>query len=207
VDLRAILAFPSVYRLFNRLLATKFRTVYVREYVCPKQGDHVLDVGCGMGDILEYLPDVHYCGIDMSEDYIRAARSRYGDRGQFICKPLRDVVLDTPAYYDRVMANGLVHHLDDAEVLDLFRLIRKVLKPEGKLVTHDGCFVSGQARLARYLLRRDRGHHVRDEEGYTKLATQVFPQVRVTIRHDLLRLPYTHIILECSGQVPAGAGG
>ena len=52
--------------------------------------------------------------------------------------------------------------------------------------------------MAHYLLSRDLGQNVRDQDGYTKIVSQVFSKdVVVSIRHDLLRVPYTHIILEC----------
>jgi hypothetical protein len=57
--------------------------------------------------------------------------------------------------------------------------------------------VDDQSRAAKYLLSRDRGQFVRDEKGYTGLAKTRFDEVRVSIRHDLLHIPYTHIILEC----------
>jgi hypothetical protein len=44
---------------------------------------------------------------------------------------------------------------------------------------------------------RDRGQFIRDEQGYVALASQVFGSVRATIHDKLLRIPYTHIILEC----------
>ena len=37
---------------------------------------------------------------------------------------------------------------------------------------------------------------------YERLAREAFPVVVRTVRHDLLRVPYTHAILECT----AGGG-
>jgi hypothetical protein len=95
-----------------------------------------------------------------------------------------------------------LHHLADDEALALLRLARAALKPGGRFVTFDGCLVDGQSAFARFLLRRDRGRFVRHRDDYLRLASRVFPNVTASVRHDLLRLPYTHIILECS----AGAG-
>ncbi len=79
-----------------------------------------------------------------------------------------------------------------------FGLARAALKPNGRFVSLDGAFVEAQARVARILLRRDRGKFVRYAEAYHGLASQVFPQVSLSVRHDLLRIPYTHVLLECS---------
>ncbi len=67
----------------------------------------------------------------------------------------------------------------------------------------DGAFVEAQSRMARILLKNDRGKFVRYPEAYAALASQAFPQVRVSVRHDLIRIPYTHVMLECSdGSAP-----
>jgi SAM-dependent methyltransferase len=99
--------------------------------------------------------------------------------------------------FDRVLAHGLLHHLPDDEVVEFFELARHALGPGGHLVTLDGCFVDGQSRAARFLLEQDRGRFVRDEASYVALAKRVFPDVRADIRHDLYRIPYTLILLEC----------
>ena len=101
------------------------------------------------------------------------------------------------SYFDVALALGVVHHLDDAEARQLFQTAHDALRPGGKLVTLDGVFAPHQSAVARYLVRRDRGKFVRSEEGYVQIASQVFSAVKATLRHDLLRIPYTHIIMEC----------
>ena len=96
-----------------------------------------------------------------------------------------------------MLALGIVHHLDDREALQLFQIAEKALKPGGKLITLDGVWTGRQSAAARALLARDRGEFVRSEEGYVRIASRVFDNVKASIRHDLLRIPYTHIILEC----------
>ena len=94
-------------------------------------------------------------------------------------------------------AIGVLHHLDDADAVRLFELASAALKPGGRLITYDGCFVKDQSSLAKWFISRDRGQYVRDADGYVSLASQVFTHVRVSIRHDMMRIPYTRIILEC----------
>ncbi|CCH06365.1 Uncharacterised protein [Achromobacter xylosoxidans] len=82
--------------------------------------------------------------------------------------------------------------------MDLFDIAYRSLKPGGRLVTIDGCYVPGQARLARYLLSKDRGEFVRSQPQYEALARSAFSNIAVHVRHDFLRVPYTHIIMECT---------
>jgi SAM-dependent methyltransferase len=194
----APLAVPWVYKSLQRSLrGNNTFSVYVNEYVRPSAGDRILDIGCGPADIVAHFPPVDYVGFDLNPAYIKAAQARYGSRGRFEQGRVSTASIDHPASYDLVLATAILHHLDDAEALDLFRLARAALKPGGRLVTLDGCYEKGQARLAALLLWLDRGRFVRTRDAYISLASQVFTRVVAHIRHDLLRVAYTHIILEC----------
>jgi hypothetical protein len=74
------------------------------------------------------------------------------------------------------------------------------MKPGGRMVTLDGCYIQGQSRIAKALLRHDRGKFIRDVPAYLKLADEHFKDVRSDVRHDLLSLPYTLLIMTCRGQ-------
>jgi SAM-dependent methyltransferase len=160
----------------------------------------VLDCGCGPGDLCEYLPDVDYVGIDIDPQYIAEARSRFGDQATFRLGPLGEGTMIEEAHYDLVLAWGVLHHLDDDQAGDFMSLARRCLKPKGRLVTLDPCRIDDQSRVARYFLEKDRGRHVRSLEGWTALVTPMFPSAVFHLRHDLLRIPYTHLIMECSAE-------
>ncbi|MBI2754625.1 MAG: class I SAM-dependent methyltransferase, partial [Betaproteobacteria bacterium] len=152
----------------------------------------------GTGDILEFLPPVHYVGYDISQDYIDRARRLFGHRAEFHCRALADDLPVATDSFDVVIAHGLLHHLNDGDARTLFRLARRALRPGGRLVTYDGCFAHGQSAAAWLILSLDRGRHVREPASYEALARTEFEQVRSVVRHDLIRIPYTHIIMECS---------
>lgn len=199
-DPRALLALAPMYSLFRWLVGRDAaRAAYAREHLRLQPGQHVLDLGCGAGDILEVLPPVRYVGFDSSRHYIERARRRFGHRGEFHCRDL-DEELPVPAgSFDLVIAHGVLHHLNDATARMLFRAARRALKPVGRLVTYDGCFTDDQSAAARLLLSLDRGRHVRTRSAYEALAKSEFADVRSFVRHDLIRLPYTHVIMECRG--------
>jgi SAM-dependent methyltransferase len=197
--IRSVLSIPNIYSIFGLVIGgPSCRTTFVREYVRPKSGDRILDIGCGPGDIVPYLPNVEYVGFDVSQEYIEAARSRFGHRATFICDQVNTTTFKEQSSFDIVLAVGILHHLDDAEALQLFHRAQTALKPGGRLITFDGVFVANQSPCARYIISKDRGQNVRTKKGYMRIASQVFSNITVSIRHDLLRIPYTHIILECN---------
>jgi cyclopropane fatty-acyl-phospholipid synthase-like methyltransferase len=193
-----ILSLPSIYNLFSRLLGGNCGREYVERYIQPKEGDKILDIGCGTGNILLYLPKVEYVGFDMSKAYIDFATRRFGDRGTFYCKKVTKEAIQERESVDIVLATGVIHHLNDGEALQLFELASSVLKPSGRLITIDNCYMERQSKVARYLISRDRGSYVRKNEDYLGIASRVFANVKMSIRHDLMRVPYTHIIMECA---------
>ena len=57
------------------------RRSLIQNHVRAKPGDKVIDIGCGSAEVLRYLPDVDYIGIDINPDYIAFARRTYGSKG------------------------------------------------------------------------------------------------------------------------------
>ena len=100
--------------------------------------------------------------------------------------------------FDLVLATGVLHHLDDARAAKLIELAARSLRPGGRFVTCDGCYVPEQSKLARWMLQRDRGKFVRPKEEFVALAKQRFSKVETFVRHDLVRIPYTALIMCCS---------
>jgi 2-polyprenyl-3-methyl-5-hydroxy-6-metoxy-1,4-benzoquinol methylase len=194
-----LLSWARAYKLLQVFVGSnQSHRRFVAEHVRPGPGARLLDVGCGPGHILRALPSgVRYVGVDASADYIAAARRDWGDRAEFHCARADELDLGGRRF-DVVVAMGLLHHLDDRECAALIAFARSSLDPGGRLVTIDPAYAPGQARLARWLIGRDRGEHVRDTAEYRRLASSSFLDVEALTRDDLLRVPYTHAVLECS---------
>ena len=195
--LRAILSNPRVYDFFQDIAgARKFHRIYVSEFIGPTENLRILDIGCGTADILAYLPaPLRYVGFDASSRYIEAAKTRFGDRGEFYCQEVNEMNIEAIGEFDVVMANGVLHHLSDAEVEKLCRVSVKALKPGGRLITHDPCYSDEQSSLARYIISQDRGQNVRRGEEYAALLRPFFSKVELSVRHDMANIPYTHAIM------------
>jgi len=169
---------------------------YVQEWIRPKPGNRILDIGCGPGALLARLPEVQYVGYDPNPRYIAWAKAQFGTRGIFHCGTLTEISDTESGRFDVVLANGVLHHVSDEAARALLALARKALKPTGRMITRDGCYEEGQSRLVRFLLRSDRGDFVRTQPAYETLFRPHLKVARTTILRDALRLPYSLIHFE-----------
>jgi SAM-dependent methyltransferase len=194
---RSILTNPSAYQLWWKMVGGPGQAkVLVEQYIQPKAGSRILEIGCGPGTIYGYLPTCDYLGFDLSSKYIELAKRRFPE-GRFVCERVSRFAITREQSFDVVLALGIVHHLEDPEARQLFQIAYDALRPGGKLITIDGVWVDDQSSVARWLLARDRGTCIRQEREYLEIASHVFSDIRPNVRHDLLRIPYTHLILEC----------
>jgi SAM-dependent methyltransferase len=195
--IRGVLSRPAVYDLWSRLVGgRRAQALIVRDHIRPSPGMRLLDLGCGTGELLEFLDDVDYVGVDLSEDYVARATHSFGDRAEF---HVGDVTSFEPreASFDLAVAIGVLHHLEDAGARRLLATGAKSLLPGGRMVTVDPTFIEHQHPLARFVIACDRGKDVRDPEAYATLAGSSFATVRASTRTDLVRIPYVHCVLEC----------
>lgn len=117
------------------------------------QGE-VLDAGCGVGVLAEYLPHVGLSGIDISREMLRLAKARM-DRvvqGDVENLPYPDNA------FDCVFARSVIHHLPHPNrgVRELIR----VLKPGGRIIFLDTRDQNPFSRVFRERLTR--GEHFSD---------------------------------------------
>ncbi len=72
-----------------------------------KDGDSLLDYGCGIGDILKYLEDKKkisdYLGVDINENFISQAKKDYPDNNFQLIKDSSEI----NGKYDVVCASGV----------------------------------------------------------------------------------------------------
>ena len=103
------------------------------------RGDEVaVDAGCGSGrvtaELAERLPRGRVIAVDGSEAMVEKARERLGGRADYLVSDLVELQLEEPV--DLVLSTATLHWIQDHD--RLFRQLRAVLKPGGRLVAQCG---------------------------------------------------------------------
>lgn len=200
--IRRILSLPIVYDTFQMVVgAVASKRRVCEQYVSQGSSDVVVDVGCGTADILTFLPaSSHYFGFDLSQSYVDAAKKRYAGRpnSSFLCADLNEMAPDAMPPCDLAIVFGVLHHINDESARRLMESLHDRLAPGGRLITVDPTLVEGQARIARELIKRDRGQHVRTPEAYEALVPARFRSHVTEVRHDMLYIPYSLAVTICT---------
>ncbi|MFE2095452.1 class I SAM-dependent methyltransferase [Streptomyces sp. NPDC059468] len=115
------------------------------ELVCAKlglkEGQRLLDVGCGWGSMAVHAAREHgvsVVGVTLSQEQAAYARKRVADEGltdrvEIRVQDYRDVV-DGP--YDAISSIGMAEHVGAERYLAYARSLYALLKPGGRLLNH-----------------------------------------------------------------------
>jgi SAM-dependent methyltransferase len=111
----------------NRYYGGQVRLL-VESLVVP--GTRVLEVGCGLGNLIADLKGSKVCGIDFSAEVIRLARRRHPGLDLRVADVERDPLPEGP--FDVVILSDVLGHLDDVQ--QAMERIRAVLAPGGRII-------------------------------------------------------------------------
>lgn len=197
--IQALLSFPFAFELFQKTIGDdSLKKKLIKEIIMPNSKSKILDMGCGTGSILDFLPEnIEYVGYDSSQKYINAALRKYKKRGEFHCEEINNLVPSDRDRFDIVLAKGILHHIDDKESKKLFNIAFSSLKSGGCLITIDGVYVNNQSKIAKYIISKDRGQYIRTGEEYKNLAETYFSKIETYILDDAYIIPYTIFIMKC----------
>jgi SAM-dependent methyltransferase len=188
-----LVTLPRVYQAIGDVLgADAARVRFVEEDLHIPVGAKVLDVGCGPGAMVPFLPSVDYTGIDLNPLHIETARRRFGDKGRFMVVDAGQSLPGEDGTYDVAYALALLHHLDDAAAVRLLTALVRLVKIGGRIVTLDNVYLPGQHPIARLLNKLDSGLNVRDPAGYEGLTAGLPVSIETRVYRDRLRVPYDH---------------
>ncbi|HNP34216.1 MAG TPA: cyclopropane fatty acyl phospholipid synthase [Woeseiaceae bacterium] len=111
-----------------------------------KPGQRLLDIGCGWGSLCQFAAErygVECTGITVSEEQLALARKRTA--GLPIEIRLQDY-RDLDEKFDHIASVGMVEHVGEKNYRELFRVVRRCLRPGGLFLLHSiGTNVSERA--------------------------------------------------------------
>lgn len=107
----------------------------VLQWLAPKAGENILDVGCGTGDLAAKIQEAgaKVLGVDASADMVELAKKEYPTI-QFEQKDAAN--LDYNRKFDAVFSNATFHWIENQK--GLLSGVFKALKPNGRLVAEFG---------------------------------------------------------------------
>ena len=135
--------------LFSRGASTlKEAQAAKRELVCTKlklrEGERVLDVGCGWGSFVIHAAREHgvrAVGVTLSPAQAELARRRVAeagleDRVEIRICDYRDLSGAGGERYDAIASIGMVEHVGSAQIDEYARVLARLLEPGGRLLNH-----------------------------------------------------------------------
>ena len=112
------------------------RLEFISDYV--KEGDRVLDFGCGNGRLLELFSgkNIEYLGTDVSEKLINIAKEKYSDKNNSFLKISSSDSLSLPGdSFNLIYSIAVFHHFPSKKYReDIARELYRVTKKDGYIV-------------------------------------------------------------------------
>ena len=99
----------------------------------------VLDIGCGTGNITEFLAKAGYdmIGIDNSEDMLMEAMNKRYDTGLdilYLCQDMRDFELYGTVAAAVSICDSMNYILEYDDLVNVFKLVNNYLDPNGLFI-------------------------------------------------------------------------
>jgi cyclopropane-fatty-acyl-phospholipid synthase len=135
--------------LFSRGAATlEEAQVAKRELVCKKlglrEGERILDVGCGWGSFVIHAArehGVHALGVTLSPAQAELARRRVAEAGleaqvEIRVCDYRDLGSVSGERFDAIASIGMVEHVGSSRIDEYAGVLARLLEPGGRLLNH-----------------------------------------------------------------------
>ena len=151
---RLIEMFDKRARTYDKEEINKYRQYLIKkviEYTKPKKTDIVLDIGTGSGAVVLAIAGKvkRVIGIDISRKMLKVAREKAEAAGvynvefrfgSFLSPNVEENSIDI------IISTLALHHLRDEEKKKSIMIMRKVLKPNGKVLIGDVMFFFDPAK-------------------------------------------------------------
>jgi SAM-dependent methyltransferase len=140
----------------------------------------VLDVGCGLGGLFNYLNkknlDVNYTGVDINENMIKTAKKNYPD-AKFYCEDIcsHNSILGKKSF-DYVFLSGALNLSEDNHENNIERILKKIFS-----ISDKGIAVNFLSIYSDYITP---GEYYSNPENVLKLGFSL--SKKIVLRHDYM---------------------
>jgi hypothetical protein len=100
---------------------------------------------------------------------------------------VRELVQGTDAF----LSLGVLHHMTDIQISEIFSLARACLRPEGRFIFYEPCFSADDDLLGRIFMKLDRGGNIKTDHAWRALLSEHFATVDEYIRRPVYWFRYT----------------
>jgi len=125
------------YRIYDKALEVDLNQIpsfrLLKKYLDVKSGEFILDAGCGIGHLLNYLicgTGALGFGIDFSEAALARAQKKY-PLSRYSRQDLKEIGFKA-SFFDKIVCFNVIEHI--AEQANVMHEFRRILKPGGFLI-------------------------------------------------------------------------
>jgi ubiquinone/menaquinone biosynthesis C-methylase UbiE len=178
----------SVYNSIVNIFYNKRFLKFIQEELQPMQGLTILDVPCGTGILINCCKPSFYVGADIDINRVMDA-CRRNPHEDFIVSDASNLAFKNEKF-DRILASGLFHHVNDSTSLKILSEFKRVLSVNGKLIVFEAIWPRNRFNLIGLVGRKlDQGKYVRNVDEYEHLFEQYF-KIQKSVCFSNLGLEY-----------------
>ena len=204
--IRSILKYGWIYKLSQTLFGEKKSKQFIIDsYLTHLSEDTVLlDMGCGAGNFAYFIPiNVNYIGFDPNENYIETAKDNFSQykKFKFYAGTADSQAVNEHIANDSVdyaLIHGVFHHLSDIQIIQMYTMAARVLKPGAKMISLEPVWYEGQSPVNKRIMQFDRGNNIKKQSEWLAMArdnTASWASTQFQISQNLIRF-YDLIIIE-----------
>ncbi len=138
-----------------------------------KDGDSVLDFGCGNGRLIGLFleKEINYTGVDASEELINLAKQKFQDIFSSKIKKIEFLTVESlklsfsDESFDSIYSIAAFHHIPTAKMrINLLKEFHRLLKPNGRVILTNWNLWQGRYRklIFKYAIKKLLGQHKAD---------------------------------------------
>ena len=190
-----ILKNPIIYSVVQWIFSHKKTTYEWDQLFLNIENKTILDIGCGLGDQSKKFKNCQYIGVDISKVYIDHAKKNFSNYGEFYLLSADNIQNLPNKSFDFVILKGVIHHLNDKQMMNLILFFQERLSTNGKIISLDPVFTEKQNKLSKYFVSKDRGENIRLSHDYEAFFNKNFQVKRSEVIKQFFP-PYQRLLME-----------